>query len=177
MIAIVPPNIVLPTPSWAPPSTRMSTPQTLNAPRPEPPIEPPLKCRSATESIVAGGEESGRKIRARESAPASSVPSTRSFAFTARAYSCETRPTRLVALTPSTAPVEGVNATSRVGRVSHEYARAVNANDRVLGTELAGALSRARIFRPDSSPPATMDSVADLHFNGGSIGGSGLGAF
>ena len=42
---------------------------------------------------------------------------------------------------------------------------------------LAGALSRARIYRPDDCPPATMDSVADLHFNGGSIGGSGLGAF
>ena len=84
MIAIVPPNIVLPTPSWAPPSTRMSTPQTLNAPRPEPPIEPPLKCRSASESIVDGGAPSGRKMRARESAPASSVPSTRSLASTGR---------------------------------------------------------------------------------------------
>ena len=53
----------------------------------------------------------------------------------------------------------------------------MDANDRVLGTELAGALSRARIFRPDGAPPSTMDTVADLHFNGGSIGGSGLGAF
>jgi glutamate synthase (NADPH/NADH) large chain len=62
-------------------------------------------------------------------------------------------------------------------RVVHEYERAVDANDRVLGTELAGALSRARIYRPDGAPPSTMESVADLHFNGGSIGGSGLGAF
>jgi glutamate synthase (NADPH/NADH) large chain len=62
-------------------------------------------------------------------------------------------------------------------KVSHEYVRPVDAHDRVLGTELAGALSRARIFRPDSAPPSTMDSVADLRFNGGSIGGSGLGAF
>ncbi len=70
----------------------------------------------------------------------------------------------------------GVSVT-QTGRVDYEYERAVDANDRVLGTELAGALSRARIFRPDSAPPSTMDSVADLHFNGGSIGGSGLGAF
>ncbi len=41
-----------------------------------------------------------------------------------------------------------------VGRVAHEYERAVDANDRVLGTELAGALSRARIYRPDDAPPS-----------------------
>ncbi len=63
------------------------------------------------------------------------------------------------------------------GKVTYEYPRAVDANDRVLGTALAGQLSRARIYRPDDCPPATMDTVADLHFNGGSIGGSGLGAF
>jgi glutamate synthase (NADPH/NADH) large chain len=62
-------------------------------------------------------------------------------------------------------------------RVSREYERPVDANDRVLGTELAGALSRARIFNPDGAPESTMDTIADLHFNGGSIGGSGLGAF
>jgi len=68
-------------------------------------------------------------------------------------------------------------AVTAVGRVSHEYPRAVDANDRVLGTELAGALSRARIFNPDGAPESTMETLADLHFNGGSIGGSGLGAF
>jgi glutamate synthase (NADPH/NADH) large chain len=61
--------------------------------------------------------------------------------------------------------------------VAHEYPRPVDANDRVLGTELAGALSRARIFRPDDAPPSSIETLADLHFNGGSIGGSGLGAF
>jgi glutamate synthase (NADPH) large chain len=71
----------------------------------------------------------------------------------------------------------GTVSVRTTGRVAHEYERAVDANDRVLGTELAGALSRARIYRPDDAPPSTMDSVADLHFNGGSIGGSGLGAF
>ncbi len=68
-------------------------------------------------------------------------------------------------------------AEQGVARVSREYPRPVDANDRVLGTELAGALSRARIFSPDGAPPSTMDSLADLRFNGGSIGGSGLGAF
>jgi glutamate synthase (NADPH/NADH) large chain len=63
------------------------------------------------------------------------------------------------------------------GRVAVEYFRPVDANDRVLGTELAGQLSRARIYRPDDAPPPTMETLADLHFNGGSIGGSGLGAF
>jgi glutamate synthase (NADPH/NADH) large chain len=62
-------------------------------------------------------------------------------------------------------------------KVSFEYPRAVDANDRALGTELAGALSRARIYRPDDAPPANEETFADLHFNGGSIGGSGLGAF
>jgi len=61
--------------------------------------------------------------------------------------------------------------------VTHEYPRAVDANDRVLGTELAGAISRARIYRPSEAPEASMETLADLHFNGGSIGGSGLGAF
>jgi glutamate synthase (NADPH/NADH) large chain len=71
----------------------------------------------------------------------------------------------------------GGASVTTIGRVSHEYERAVDASDRVLGTELAGALSRARIFRPDDAPPSTMETFADLHFNGGSIGGSGLGAF
>jgi glutamate synthase (NADPH) large chain len=63
------------------------------------------------------------------------------------------------------------------GHVTRDYPRPVDANDRVLGTELAGALSRARIFRPDNAPESTMDPLAELHFDGGSIGGSGLGAF
>ncbi len=61
--------------------------------------------------------------------------------------------------------------------MSLEYPRPVDANVRVLGTELAGLISRARIYHPDIAPPATMEPLADLHFNGGSIGGSGLGAF
>jgi glutamate synthase (NADPH/NADH) large chain len=51
----------------------------------------------------------------------------------------------------------------------------VDADDRVLGTELAGEIARSRIFW--NGPPATGDTLARLHFNGGSVGGQGLGAF
>jgi glutamate synthase (NADPH/NADH) large chain len=61
--------------------------------------------------------------------------------------------------------------------ISFEYPRPVDANDRVLGTELAGVISRARIYQPETAPDSTMETLADLHFNGGSIGGSGFGAF
>jgi glutamate synthase (NADPH) large chain len=44
--------------------------------------------------------------------------------------------------------------------VSHEYPRAVDAKDRVLGTELAGALSRARIYRPGSYTNLTLPTKA-----------------
>jgi glutamate synthase (NADPH/NADH) large chain len=75
------------------------------------------------------------------------------------------------------APVEGGAEGDSSGKVSVDYQRPVDAHDRVLGTGLAGQLSRARIYRPDDAPPATMETLADLHFDGGSIGGSGLGAF
>jgi glutamate synthase (NADPH/NADH) large chain len=63
------------------------------------------------------------------------------------------------------------------GKVALEFRRPVDANDRVLGTELAGVISRARIYQPLTAPESTLETLADLHFNGGSIGGSGLGAF
>jgi glutamate synthase (NADPH) large chain len=50
-----------------------------------------------------------------------------------------------------------------------------DADDRVLGTELAGQISRRRIF--DGGPQASEGTLARLHFNGGSVGGQGLGAF
>ena len=52
---------------------------------------------------------------------------------------------------------------------------AVDADDRVLGTELAGAIARGRIF--DGGPAANEDTLAELRFDGGSVGGQGLGAF
>jgi glutamate synthase (NADPH) large chain len=51
----------------------------------------------------------------------------------------------------------------------------VDAGDRVLGTELAGEIARMRIFK--GGPEASEDTLARLHFNGGSVGGQGLGAF
>ena len=59
MIETVPPSIVLPTPSWAPPSTRTTTPQALKAPKPWPATEPPLKSSSASTSA---GSPSGAAV-------------------------------------------------------------------------------------------------------------------
>jgi glutamate synthase (NADPH) large chain len=59
--------------------------------------------------------------------------------------------------------------------VSSHFPRPTDANDRVLGTELAGAIARSRIF--DGGPESNDDVLADLEFNGGSVAGQGLGAF
>jgi glutamate synthase (NADPH) large chain len=59
--------------------------------------------------------------------------------------------------------------------VSSHFPRPTDANDRVLGTELAGAIARSRIF--DGGPEPNEDVLADLEFNGGSVAGQGLGAF
>jgi glutamate synthase (NADPH/NADH) large chain len=59
--------------------------------------------------------------------------------------------------------------------VIREFPRPTDAHDRVLGTELAGALSRARIF--DGGPEPSDDVLAELSFNGGSVAGQGFGAF
>jgi glutamate synthase (NADPH/NADH) large chain len=59
--------------------------------------------------------------------------------------------------------------------VSSRFPRATDANDRVLGTELAGAIARSRIF--DGGPESNDDVLANLEFNGGSVAGQGLGAF
>jgi glutamate synthase (NADPH/NADH) large chain len=59
--------------------------------------------------------------------------------------------------------------------VSSSFPRAADANDRVLGTELAGALARARIF--DGGPEPSDEVLADLEFDGGSVAGQGFGAF
>ena len=56
-----------------------------------------------------------------------------------------------------------------------EFPRATDANDRVLGAELAGAISRARIY--DGAPEGSLDVLAELDFNGGSVAGQGFGAF
>ncbi len=59
--------------------------------------------------------------------------------------------------------------------VTSHFPRATDANDRVLGTELAGAIARSRIF--EDGPESNEDVLADLEFNGGSVAGQGFGAF
>ncbi len=60
--------------------------------------------------------------------------------------------------------------------VRRAWPRPTDAHDRVLGTELSGALSRARIY--DDAPEGEPDEVrAELSFNGGSVAGQGFGAF
>ena len=70
MIETVPPSIALPTPSWAPPSTRTTSPQALKAPKPWPATEPPLKLSSASTStgVALGGAvvDPGARDRAGE---------------------------------------------------------------------------------------------------------------
>ena len=59
--------------------------------------------------------------------------------------------------------------------VRSEFPRPTDANDRVLGTELAGAIARSRIF--EDGPEPSDEVLASLEFNGGSVGGQGFGAF
>ncbi len=60
--------------------------------------------------------------------------------------------------------------------VRQEFPRPTDARDRVLGTELSGAISRARIYEgaPEGDP---IDVLAEFNFNGGSVAGQGFGAF
>jgi glutamate synthase (NADPH) large chain len=59
--------------------------------------------------------------------------------------------------------------------VRSEFPRPTDANDRVLGTELAGAIARSRVF--EDGPESNDEVLASLEFNGGSVAGQGLGAF
>jgi glutamate synthase (NADPH) large chain len=60
--------------------------------------------------------------------------------------------------------------------VTAEFPRRTDAHDRVLGTELSGAIARARIY--DGQPEGSQnDQLAQLTFNGGSVAGQGFGAF
>ncbi len=60
--------------------------------------------------------------------------------------------------------------------IRQQFPRPTDAHDRVLGTELAGEISRARIYEgaPQGDP---ADVLAELSFNGGSVAGQGFGAF
>ena len=60
--------------------------------------------------------------------------------------------------------------------VTAEFPRPTDAHDRVLGTELSGAIARARIY--EGAPEGSQnDELAQLTFNGGSVAGQGFGAF
>jgi glutamate synthase (NADPH) large chain len=59
--------------------------------------------------------------------------------------------------------------------IRNEFPRPTDANDRVLGTELSGAIARSRIF--EDGPEPGEDVLASLDFNGGSVAGQGFGAF
>jgi len=56
-----------------------------------------------------------------------------------------------------------------------DFPRATDANDRVLGTELSGAISRGRIYGDVAE--GSEDILAEVAFNGGSVAGQGFGAF
>ncbi|MBI4898073.1 MAG: alpha-hydroxy-acid oxidizing protein [Actinobacteria bacterium] len=61
------------------------------------------------------------------------------------------------------------------GPMSYSYPRPTNAGDRVLGTELAGGISRERIF--NDGPERTEETLVNVRFDDGSVAGGGLGAF
>jgi glutamate synthase (NADPH) large chain len=86
---------------------------------------------------------------------------------------------RPIRMAPKEASTELASLASDVcggTRVHREFPRPTDAHDRVLGAELAGALSRARIYdgAPEGDP---LDTLAELSFNGGSVAGQGFGAF
>ncbi len=74
------------------------------------------------------------------------------------------------------AQIAGLAGDICTGRtIRNEFPRATDANDRVLGSELSGAIARSRIF--EDGPESNDDVLASLEFNGGSVAGQGLGAF
>jgi glutamate synthase (NADPH/NADH) large chain len=85
------------------------------------------------------------------------------------------RPIRMEAKEAS-GQIAGLAGDICAGRtIRNEFPRATDANDRVLGSELSGAIARSRIF--EDGPESNDDVLASLEFNGGSVAGQGLGAF
>jgi glutamate synthase (NADPH/NADH) large chain len=85
------------------------------------------------------------------------------------------RPIRMEAKEASAQIAELAEAVFSGRPLRREFPRPTDAHDRVLGTELAGAISRARIY--DAAPEGSEDVLAELEFNGGSVAGQGFGAF
>jgi glutamate synthase (NADPH/NADH) large chain len=85
------------------------------------------------------------------------------------------RPIRMEAKEAS-AQIAGLAGDIRAGHTVHsQFPRPTDANDRVLGTELSGAVARSRIF--DDMPDPGDDILASIEFDGGSVAGQGFGAF
>ena len=85
---------------------------------------------------------------------------------------------RPIRMEPKAASAEIAGLAPRLATapgVRLEFPRATDANDRVLGTELAGAIARSRLY--DGAPEGSLDVLAELDFNGGSVAGQGFGAF
>ncbi len=77
----------------------------------------------------------------------------------------------------ASAQLAGLAGDICAGRtIRNEFPRPTDANDRVLGTELAGAISRSRIF-DDGPEPSDDEVLASLVFDDGSVAGQGFGAF
>ncbi len=88
---------------------------------------------------------------------------------------------RPIRMPEKTASSEIARLAERVfgeGTVTTDFHRSTDADDRVLGTELAGAMSRARLF--GDAPAGSEDILAQVNFggsDGGSVAGQGFGAF
>jgi glutamate synthase (NADPH/NADH) large chain len=85
------------------------------------------------------------------------------------------KPIRMVAKEASAQIAALADTVFSAAPARREFPRPTDAHDRVLGTELAGAMSRARIY--EGAPEGTEDTLAELAFNGGSVAGQGFGAF
>ncbi|HXE99917.1 MAG TPA: glutamate synthase-related protein [Solirubrobacterales bacterium] len=86
---------------------------------------------------------------------------------------------RPIRMEPKQASAELAGLAHRVlsgESIRQEFPRATDAHDRVLGTELAGEISRARIYEGAPRGEAA-DVLAEFSFNGGSVAGQGFGAF
>jgi glutamate synthase (NADPH) large chain len=85
------------------------------------------------------------------------------------------RPIRMEAKQAS-AQIAGLAGDICAGRtIRNEFPRPTDANDRVLGAELSGAIARSRIY--EDGPESSEETLASLEFNGGSVAGQGFGAF
>ncbi|MBW8058966.1 MAG: glutamate synthase [Solirubrobacterales bacterium] len=103
------------------------------------------------------------------------LPAPREAEARAEAGLVVARPIRMEAKQAS-AQIAALAGEVCFGRtIRSEFPRPTDAHDRVLGTELAGAIARSRIF--GDGPEPGEDVLASLEFNGGSVAGQGFGAF